>query len=343
MIGPAVSVIVPNYNHARFLGERIDSILGQTFQDFEVILLDDCSTDDSVSVLKAYSQHPQVRHVIVNERNTGSACKQWDRGIRLAAGEFIWIAESDDLAEPRLLEVLVGLLRRNPEAVLAYTKSTFIDEHGMPLPDPGVGAMNVDGASCKDFTISAQDMLMRHLRHFNAIPNASAVIFRRCAALATEMPAGYRFCGDWLFWARLLARGDVAYTAEPLNYFRCHTNTTRAAGSIQATRQRAAEALRVIHEIHHCMLQNEVSASLSSLWINHEWQRPDAKLPWFIFSEPGISLRLRIDFFRRILIWRAWWNLERGTRWLPGRKALYRRLLSRSKAPPSGAAPVHQQ
>jgi len=91
---PAVSVIVPNYNHARFLRRRVETILAQTFQDFELILLDDCSTDDSRSVLRQYSSDPRVR-LEFNEVNSGSTFKQWNKGVRLAQGKYIWIAESD--------------------------------------------------------------------------------------------------------------------------------------------------------------------------------------------------------------------------------------------------------
>ena len=101
---PKVSVIVPNYNYARYLKARIDSILNQTFQDFELILLDDCSTDNSAEVLEGYRTHPLVAHLVVNTQNTGSPFAQWFRGIGLAQGEYIWIAESDDLAEPTFLE-----------------------------------------------------------------------------------------------------------------------------------------------------------------------------------------------------------------------------------------------
>ena len=66
---PRVSVILPNYNHARFLKERIDSILNQTFQDFELILLDDCSSDNSVEVLEEYRNNPHVSHIELNEQN----------------------------------------------------------------------------------------------------------------------------------------------------------------------------------------------------------------------------------------------------------------------------------
>ena len=90
MIIPQVSVIVPNYNHAPYLRQRIDSILAQTYQDFELILLDDSSTDKSEEVLLSYKDHPKVISLIINKQNSGSTFKQWDKGIELAKGEYIW-------------------------------------------------------------------------------------------------------------------------------------------------------------------------------------------------------------------------------------------------------------
>ena len=89
-----VSVVIPNYNHARFLPKRVDSVLRQTFQDFDLILLDDCSTDDSRSILSKYADDPRVK-IEFNEVNSGSSFKQWNKGVGLARGEYVWIAESD--------------------------------------------------------------------------------------------------------------------------------------------------------------------------------------------------------------------------------------------------------
>ena len=130
---PTVSVIVPNYNHAAFLEQRIDSVLNQTFQDFEIILIDDCSTDDSVDFLNKFKNHPKVSHFILNEKNSGSPFGQWQRGIELAVGNYIWIAESDDFAEVDFLEKTVSVLNAKPSTVLAYSDSRIIDENGKEL------------------------------------------------------------------------------------------------------------------------------------------------------------------------------------------------------------------
>ena len=133
MSSPLVSVIVPNYNHHLYLPERIESILLQEFQDFELILLDDCSPDDSVEIFERYRSNPKVSHICVNGQNSGSTFKQWEKGISLARGKYIWIAESDDSADPRLLGSIVNALERYPSAVVGFCSTVVIDSEDRAL------------------------------------------------------------------------------------------------------------------------------------------------------------------------------------------------------------------
>ena len=84
---PLVSVVVPNYNYKRYLNLRIQSILQQTYQNIELILLDDASTDGSEEVLSDYQDHAKVSHILLNEHNTGNPFKQWFKGMQLAKGK----------------------------------------------------------------------------------------------------------------------------------------------------------------------------------------------------------------------------------------------------------------
>ena len=123
-----VSVIIPNYNHSSFLKERIDSVLAQTYDNFEVIILDDNSTDDSVQIIEEYKNNPKISHIVYNTINSGSTFKQWQKGFSLASGEFIWIAESDDIADPNFLYSVMNSIERYPNTVLGFTGIYFIDE-----------------------------------------------------------------------------------------------------------------------------------------------------------------------------------------------------------------------
>lgn len=232
MAVPHVSVIVPNYNHARFLAKRMESVLSQTLQDFEVIVLDDASTDDSREVIRAFADDPRVR-VISNQENSGSTFKQWNKGMREARGEYMWIAESDDYADLRLLETLLCRLEEQPNAGMAYCQSCIVDEHSTPqgvLEETDMDLRHLGGDRwLHDYVGSGSDECLRFLLYHNTIANASAVVFRRSLAEKVGFAdESFKICGDWLFWAGMMLETDVAFVAQPLNYFRRHGTTVRA-------------------------------------------------------------------------------------------------------------------
>jgi glycosyltransferase involved in cell wall biosynthesis len=224
---PTVSVIIPNYNHARFLRQRVDSVLGQTSQDFEVILLDDCSTDGSQSVLREYAADPRVR-MEFNEKNSGSTFKQWNKGVRLARGKYVWIAESDDYADERFLERLVGVLDAEPDVTFAYCRSWRICE-GQPNTFADDYLDSVDARRWKsDFVTDGREECRKYFVQINPVPNASAVVFRKTIyERAGGADESLRLCGDWKLWVSMAIKGRIAYVAEPLNYYRFHGASVR--------------------------------------------------------------------------------------------------------------------
>lgn len=225
---PAVSVVVPSYNHARYLGRRLDSILGQTFQNFELILLDDASTDKSPAVIKKYLPHPKIRFV-QNQVNSGSVFKQWEKGFALARGRYIWTAESDDWADPRLLEALVARLEENPRIGLAYCQSAIANQEGAVIGNAiGWTEDFAPGRWQKDFVNSGRDEIRNYLTNRNTIPNASAVLIRKSAlAAAGPLATDFQLCGDWMLWIKLLEKSDVAFCAQSLNFWRLNTSNAR--------------------------------------------------------------------------------------------------------------------
>ena len=214
-----VSVIMPNFNHAPFLKERMDSILAQDYSNLEIILLDDASTDDSVSILQKYAKHPKVKKLIINETNSGNTFLQWQRGMKEATGEYIWIAESDDVAEPTLLSRLVEAMDQK-DATLAFSNSLWIDSDGHTI------AHSVDPRWKRNFSMPGATFIRRYLLGYSMICNASAVVFKREAARMVEMEkvTQYTASGDRLFWIQIALQGRVAYVAENLNKFRQHTH-----------------------------------------------------------------------------------------------------------------------
>ena len=236
---PTVSVIVPNYNHAPYLLRRIDSILTQTYRDFELILLDDCSTDDSREILTSYRDNPKVR-IEFNAKNSGSVFKQWNKGVQLARGRYIWIAESDDYADPRSLARIVPILEEQPEVSFAYCRSWRVGEDDRRLEFADAYLSWLDAKQwTADFVVDGFEECRRHLVLCNPVPNASAVVFRK---EVYEKVGGadeeFRVCGDYKVWAAMALEGKIAYVAEPLNYFRSHGENVRTrsqAGALDVT------------------------------------------------------------------------------------------------------------
>ena len=220
---PLVSVIIPNYNHARFLDERIQSVLNQTYQNFELIILDDKSTDNSVEVINQYKDDPHVSSIIVNEENSGSTFKQWHKGFELAKGEVVWIAESDDSCNSAFLETLIRGYEEN-NAVLAFCRSCKYDVEGNKSFYTHQNAIQCD------MVAAGKDFITAHMFERNFVANASSAIFSRSVAMSIDRQyMSMRGNGDWLFWIELMEHGNVFFSAKELNFFRFHhTNTTRS-------------------------------------------------------------------------------------------------------------------
>jgi hypothetical protein len=200
-------------------------VLGQTYRDFEVILLDDCSTDESRSVISEYAADPRVR-VEFNETNSGSTFKQWNKGVRLAKGEYVWIAESDDYADKNLLARLVAALDAEPSIAFAYCRSWRVsaEDHLDGFADSYLDRHRWTADYCADGREECRNFLVV----CNTIPNASAALFRKVAyELVGGADESLRLCGDWKLWAAMALTGRVAYLGEPLNYFRFHDQSVR--------------------------------------------------------------------------------------------------------------------
>jgi glycosyltransferase involved in cell wall biosynthesis len=223
-----VSVIIPNYNHARFLRQRIDTVLNQTFQDMELIILDDCSTDESRAVIQEYQPDARVR-VVLNEANSGCVFKQWNKGLGLARGKYVWIAESDDYSASSFLQTMVDRLDADPAIGLAFCDSYQVSGDDIRLARESWYREFADKYE-SDFEMNGRRYVAKQMVFCCCIPNASSAVFRRAVAeQAGPADESLRLSGDWLFWIRLLAQCDVAYVATPLNYFRHHDQTVRHA------------------------------------------------------------------------------------------------------------------
>lgn len=220
MRNPLVSVIIPNYNHAQFLDQRIESVLSQTYSNFEIIILDDKSTDNSIDVIQKYKDNEHVSHIVTNQENSGSTFKQWKKGFELSSGELIWIAESDDACTPELLETLVNEFEKDPQCTIAFCRSNKMDTNGNIIGSDGIE---------KDLHINGRLFIKKYLCRHNYVANASSAIFRKkTLSLIDESYSNYRGNGDWLIWIEISRCGNVAYINKPMNLFRIHSSNTTA-------------------------------------------------------------------------------------------------------------------
>lgn len=214
---PPVTVIIPNYNHAIYLSERILSILNQTYQNFDLIILDDCSTDNSKEIIEEYRHHPKVSEICYNDTNSGNTFKQWEKGINQANGEYILIAESDDWCEPNLLEYLIQGIKQDPECVLSYCQSYCIHESNTILWQSSHNLLSE--------MIDGKDFIKKHMVRNNTIFNAGMVLWKKEVFLSISNEfVSYKYCGDWLFWIEVCTKGKVHIDGRLLNYFRKHGN-----------------------------------------------------------------------------------------------------------------------
>lgn len=226
---PLVSVIVPNYNHAAYLRERLDTIYNQTYSNIEVILLDDCSTDNSCDILMEYAeQYADKTRVVFNETNVGHVFRQWNKGLSLAKGELIWIAESDDYSDLHFLEEMVKCFRYK-SVQLAFARSVFMrgerqiwstEEY---LAD--VRSLRWD----MPFTLTADRAVQLGFGYKNIIPNVSSAVFRHIGEVPEELAAvckDMQLSSDWIFYLAIMKKGCLSYTNQTVNYYRVHEEST---------------------------------------------------------------------------------------------------------------------
>lgn len=231
-MSPKVSVIIPNYNHAQYLEQRIESVLNQTYQDFEVIILDDCSPDDGASraVIERYRENPHVTHIVYNEVNSGGVFKQWKKGTELSKGELVWIAESDDKNAPEFLEVLVKCFDENNNLALAFTKSWLFDDAGKQW--------TMDAEGLEEGVYDSREFISRFMSRGCVMLNASSCLFSRSAFdKIDDRYTSFRASGDYMFWTLISEQGNIAVVDARLNYYRKHLTNVTGGGYFQGINQ----------------------------------------------------------------------------------------------------------
>jgi O-antigen biosynthesis protein len=238
--GPKVSVVVPNFNYARYLPERLTSIIRQTYPPHEILFLDDCSSDGSVDIAAEILHGSGLSYRIIPNASNQGTYRQWLRGLREASGDLVWIAEADDVCAADFLAQMVVKFDR-PDVILAYCQSRQIDEEGRELA-PDYRAYTADISETRwveDYVRNGLDEIRDTLVVKNTIPNVSAVLMRNTDISAIEpVLLGLRNAGDWLLYVHLLKQGSVAFESDVLNDHRRHANSvTIGRGGLNLMRE----------------------------------------------------------------------------------------------------------
>lgn len=223
-----ISVVIPNYNYERFLFQRLYSILNQNYKLYEIIILDDKSSDNSVDLInsleKKLNNYVNIK-VLINETNSGSAFKQWQKGFEMAKGDYVWIAEADDYCDKHLISSLVKPVLKNPNIIISYSDTAFINTKGniiLKTIKPEIDIQNTKHWN-KNFVNNGINEIQKYCYLNNTIANVSSSIIKNGNYHKYLQKAGeYKQCGDWYLYVSLISKGDIAYIDKTLNYYRVH-------------------------------------------------------------------------------------------------------------------------
>ncbi len=208
MSQPTVSVLIPSYNHARFLPDALQSVFEQTFTDYEIVAVDDGSTDHSVELLRSYGE--RIRLFTQPNRGTYPTL---NRCIAESRGRYLAILNSDDRWAPTKLEKQVAILEAQPQVGLVHTDGRFIDAEGNLLWGNPLGF---------EWPRTPSGNIIEALVRCNKIIASSVLVRRECF----ERLGGFREdlfgSGDWEMWFRIALEYDIAFIDEPLTFYRVH-------------------------------------------------------------------------------------------------------------------------
>lgn len=301
---PKVSVCIPTYNYAHFLGQAVESVLAQTFEDFELIVRDDASTDGTAEVMARYASDPRIRFT-VNEVNAGLFANFNDIA-REARGEYIKYLCADDWIEPEFLAKTVALLDADPTLPLAATANWLVDIEGQrtAAEQQPYG----DGPS-----VPAQTVFENATVGYNPIGMPSNTLVRTASLLESGgFEAEYAPAADVQLWFKLLAGGDLAWIPDRLAMIRIHDQHTHSYGggaddSIMrvwsaapgytggaiteelARRGKLTEASRFVMYACKSLLRGKLSEAQSELTLSSPFVRPTRAVLAFFARLPKMG------------------------------------------------------
>lgn len=234
---PLVTVLVPSYNHERFVIEAINSLLNQTYGNLEIIVIDDGSSDNSAAVLKSIPQDSRIK-LILREANLGGSYSS-NEAIRLARGKYFGILSSDDVCHPEKIEAQVQILEANPALGATFSMAGFIDEQGE----------TISRASPFHFLNQTRHEWLRHFFYRgNCLCHPSALIRTAIFSKTGPYELVLSSLGDFDMWIRLAGVAEIHVTPEELVSFRILDREQNASGDNPGNRQAAMhEWLFILH------------------------------------------------------------------------------------------------
>ena len=209
MIKPKISVVIPSYNYADYIGEAIDSVLAQTYENFEIIIVDNCSTDHTDEIVKGYCLKDSRIKFVQNDTNIGPH-RNFNRGMLLSSGEFIKFLNADDKFAPTILEKFLTIMENHPNVSLVTSNRQLFGDKNEILKAPFIGMQ------------SGRDVIARALSSHNWIGEPTTVMFRRENLSLGLLDISIAMWSDFDFFLRQLAVGDLFIVDEVLSYFRIH-------------------------------------------------------------------------------------------------------------------------
>jgi glycosyltransferase involved in cell wall biosynthesis len=234
---PLVSVIMPCFNHARYVGESIKSVLSQTERDLELIIVDDASTDGSRKIIEATRAGDERIKPIYHDTNQG-ASQARNSALKIASGKYIAFCDADDLWLPHKLEVQLEGLEPYPEVAVIYADSLIINGEGKPIGDRFSYRYPIPG--------NGSGYLFKTLCIRNFINIQSALLRRWCITEENYFDPNIQWVEDWWFWVQIAQGNYFIYNPEALGFYRVHERSSASSAGQRVDENRLKVYARIL-------------------------------------------------------------------------------------------------
>lgn len=246
----SVTAVIPNYNYEKFMIQRLYSILYQTYKVDEIIILDDCSTDNSRElideIIESLKEYVNIRRIF-NEKNSGCVFKQWQKALEESKSDYVWIAEADDYCKNNFLKSNMNLVKKDNDIYLSYSDTAFIDKDGhivLKTIKPEIDILKTKHWD-SNFINDGKKEILEYSYLNCTIANVSSVIFKKDDySDCFEQLVKFKQVGDWFFYLKVMERGKIAFYNKPLNFYRLHGNNVTSTTKKQAH----FDEIKKIHE-----------------------------------------------------------------------------------------------